>query len=185
MGKLYYETIYRKIFNTLKYIDWNIVKRQKLLTQQQVLRVLVDEFGFNYDWIKKYNYEELCDLLINGIKESEKRKQLRDESKNLLKRDIPLLQPEILYQPGSHIVSQLTQMTKNLMVPTLEPQKNINLVYSDLYNLCSNPNSNINDIYDNAKNMGLSEIIKKQTTKKDICKTLINYIESTQTRSLF
>lgn len=76
MGKSYYEIIYRHLFNTLKYIDWNIVKQQKLLTIEQLQRTANEDFGVSIDVIKNYNYEQICDFLI------QKSEMLRLENKD-------------------------------------------------------------------------------------------------------
>lgn len=178
MNKFYYETIYRTIFNTINNFDIVLSCEKKLVSFPKLLEAANNKFGFNLSQIKNLNYDQVCDLLS---KESKKRKEIKDE----LKIGVPEVEPMIKYQPGSQIVSQLTQGTQSMLAPILEPQKNINPVYGQIYNICLDPNSTKDEIINEALKMGLFEIIKTGKTKKIICRTLINYIETTQTNKLF
>ena len=123
MPRVYYEAIYRKIFNTLITIDWAKVCSKRLVTFRNLRNVVVRDFYFNYKQILKLNYEGLCNLLVQ---ESERRRALREG----LKKGIPMTQPMITMQPGALAV-QLQVQTLGEFAPTFGPQRPFKPVYME------------------------------------------------------
>ena len=173
LPKIYYETIYRKLFNTLQNINWAEVCKGKLIKFPNLREIATQEFHFNYKIIKKYKYDQICGALQA---ESERRRKVKE--KLIIK--IPKRQPMIVYQPGSQIVTQMATTLGQFAQPVPTPQF-VKPIYQRIYNMCS-PNSNDTkaDILLEASYMGLSEILLKlpQTaTKGDFCRVIKRYIE--------
>ena len=174
--KLYYETIYRKVFNTQNKTNWIEGYKNGLESKDQLINVLVDKYGFNFQQLKGLTDEQLIEILSSEL---QRRSELRTE----LKENIPQLQPAITYQPRSiWIPGQISML--NQFAPELKPYKEINLIYTDLYNLCLDPNSNIDQILKEADQLDLRSLVSTLTNKNDICRVLLNYVERTQTRKL-
>ncbi len=181
MPRMYYEAIYRKIFNTLINIDWAQACSKRLVSFQNIRNFVVRDFGFDYRQILKLNYKGLCNLLVQ---ESERRRTVREE----LKEGIPMAQPIIAMQPGALAV-QLQAQTLGQFAPTMGPQPfPVNPIYQELYEICATDSGETKaEILQMIITMGLSDIIAhlpRTTTKEEYCRVLKNYIETTQKRDI-
>lgn len=89
MKKAYYETIYRLIFNTSRYLDWAKLCKSKAVSIPYMKYIAATEYGYDYNELPD-DQTELCELL------SKPRPQIFDELSE--QREV------ILYQPGSRLV---------------------------------------------------------------------------------
>ena len=183
MPKLYYEAIYRKLFNTMINIDWVQVCKQKLVEYPKMRQIAVSDFGFRYNDVKQLNYTEICDLLEQ---ESKRRRAIQEE----LMAGVPELQPALLYQPGGRIMRSTQAEAAKLRPGTFAPTETVSHASPQLQRLvdmCADPDVTRDQIFTLAQEMDLEILFARlpqaAPTKEDYCGVLKNYLERTQARS--
>ena len=184
MPKLYYEAIYRKLFNTMINIDWVQVCRQKLVYYPKLRQIAVSDFGFRYNDVKQLDYDQICDLLEQ---ESKRRRAIQEE----LMAGVPEAQQVVALQPGGRIMRQVqaeaVKLRPGAFAPIAEPEREVKPQLQRLIAMCADPNVTREQIFDLAQEMDLEILFARlpqaAPTKEDYCGVLKNYLERTQARS--
>ena len=171
MSNTYFAAIYRKIFGTITYVDWETICKNKLQKYDLLKFIAVNDFGLDYKRVRSLKYNQLCSVLTE---ESERKRQIRLELGEQVKR---IIEP-ILYQPGSFLVPEPSGFAVK------EEPKYIRPEWQELYNVCSNPDAVSKDeLAFIARRMGVRKSLPKDLTNltnNQICSTLINYVNLLQ-----
>lgn len=92
--KTYYETIYRKLFNTLQNIDWAQVCRAQLVDENMIRFIAINDFHLDPNQVFRWTYRRLCERLDQVS--AERRRTLKT-----LAEEAAQVAPTIILQPGS------------------------------------------------------------------------------------
>jgi hypothetical protein len=194
MPKYYYETIYRRIFNTLINVDWAQVCQQGLIDLPKLRMIAISDFSFPEDQVNQLDQIQICGLLEQ---ESARRRGIREQ----LTIGIPEAQEAVKYQPGGAMMRQLQTEVAGLglgAAPTVEP-KPISPQLQRLIEMCEDPNTTREQIFALAQEMDLEVLLSRASifstgrlmssdvvsprllnenqTKEDYCRILRNYLE--------
>jgi hypothetical protein len=174
--KLYYETLYRKVFNTLINVDWVQVCRQNLARYDDLKNAAIEDFGLDRDTIEQLEYDQICDLLEQ---ESKRRRSIRE----MLTSGIPKTQTDIVYQPGGTKMKQLYAEVAGLGLGAALPDepKPISSQLQRLIGMCDDNDVTREQIFALAQEMDLEVLLARlsgsEQTKENYCRVLRNYLE--------
>ncbi len=177
--KYFYETIYRKIFNTLANIDWKEVCRLNIIDVNRLRDIAVSDFDFDRMFVDRVDYRNICDLLET---ESSRRRSVRAQ----LKEGIPEARDIIYYQPGGRMMrgAETIEMFASSKSTTRSESVSRKSAYERFYQMCSDPNITKDQIFELAQEIDLEVLLSRlpmaAPTKDDYCRVLQNYIERTQ-----
>ena len=182
LTKFYYETLYRKVFNTLINIDWVEVCRQNLARIEDLKRAAIVDFGLNREQIEPLEYDQVCDLLDQ---ESKRRRTIREE----LTVGIPEAQAAVTLQPGGRLMQQAqteaAARQPEMFAPVAEPEKEVKPELRRLIDMCADPEVTREQIFALAQEMDLEILFARlpqaAPTKEDYCRVLKNYLERSST----
>lgn len=125
--KLFYETIYRSLFRTSQYLDWQNICDNKLFSEDLLKFIATYDFRRyltqeNKDYIMSLNKNQICQEIINMLG--------RDKVKKLLSSDLQDIYHDFIYQPGGRLMPEGQGFADVNIV------ENLRLAYRDIYNIC-------------------------------------------------
>lgn len=160
--KCYYEVLYRAIFNTLGYVDWEEVCKNNLLSLDILKTVAVETFQYNPNLFENKNSKQVCQYLSKATKTIKESKQ---KVKELVTVITPDVSSSVIYQPGSLALRssegyKLSQESGLFLVepvskPTI-PQYQQDVI-KRITDICMIDSSKLSD---NEKNVNLLQILK-------------------------
>lgn len=171
MQRSYYETIYRRIFNTLAHVDWPRLCGTNQIDLATLRFVAISEFQMNPNEILPMTLQQLCQALISQIF---LRRQLAEE----IAEEAVERAPQIIYQPGSAFVrpeSVAFQRSRPQVVPAS---------YQDIIDACNNlattPKGYLIFLINR---LGIRERLPQDLTtvsKEQLCRLLTRYVQLLQ-----
>jgi len=169
MPRPYYEAIYRKIFSTPIYINWQEYCNSAQPKDLNNLRfIALDTFGFTVDEINSFpSVSLLCKLLQE---ESQRRKSLLRS----IAQEAAEIAPALIFQPGSIFVRSTRS---KLIAPT--PVQEHTLSAYEVDQACRDPNVSKGYLVFLAERMGIRNMLPRdlsQVSKEQICKVLQRYV---------
>jgi len=175
MPLVYYASLFRKLFGTMTYIDWETICRNKLQKYDLLKFIAVNDFGLDYKYVRSLKYDQLCAVLTE---ESERRRRIRLG----LGTEVGARFIETLYRPGSEFVRRqiaAPEFREQYQEPEFVPPE-----WQELANACANPDSVSKEyLAFIARRMGVRESLPKDLSgmsNDQICKSLLNYVEVVQ-----
>jgi len=168
MPRAYYETIYRKLFNTPIYIDWREYCRRDKPKYVNLLRFLaINDFDYSISDIKQLSFQELCQKLSD---ESLRRRNIR----LAIGREAIELGPQIIYQPGSAFVKP----ERPELFASIVREQRIRHEY-EVEQACQDPNVSKGYLTFLANRMGIRNLLPpnlNNVSKEQICRILQRYV---------
>jgi len=169
--RTYYETLYRKFFNTLSNLDWYQVCKHRGIDIGTLRFVAINDFNLDLMAIRRLKYQELCKAI--GA-EAQRRKQLRQQIEQEFFENLPV----ILYQPGSRWIQPLT---RELFRPEEPKPEQIREEYQEIFDRCQNLKSTSKgELIFLVNRLGLRERLPPDLTnvsKEQLCRLLTNYVK--------
>ena len=164
--KEYYETLYRHLYHTVQFLDWNTICSKRLLSDEIIRTIAVVDFNLN---INAESAQDLCESMVYLSKQ-----HLLEEQQ---KGEIGEVAPALIYQPGSI----LTRPTEGPFAEPLQTTENLAQYFRDIYDICQNPHSyTFDDIKNLAHNLGIKNLIKENMRVEDICDIIRRYVSRLQ-----
>ena len=65
MKSCYWDTIYRKFFNTASFINWPYLCSNRFIDYNTLKKIAVEDFGLNYNKVKAMKYGQICQVYLN------------------------------------------------------------------------------------------------------------------------
>lgn len=172
LPRTYFETLYRRLFNTLKYVDWRGLCRNPNLDPAALRFIAIQDFGLDRTKIASMNLNELCQAIYQ---EAERRRGLMSQ----IATEAAERAPAVILQPGSVYVNPEVFPSGRLL-------RRYTSGYDAIYQACQDPTSTKNLLIFLASSAGLRGILPRDLTKlsrPEICQTLqqyLNLLESTR-----
>jgi hypothetical protein len=166
LPRTYYETLYRRLFNTLKYVDWRGLC-QNLNLDPAILRyIAVQDFGLDRSHVQTRDLPELCQELYQVSKQ--RQALIRQVATEAAERSMP-----IILQPGSVYVQPKAFATGR-------PPRRWISGYEDITRACQDPATSKNLLVFLASTLGVREILPRDlttTSRQQLCQILQRYLE--------
>lgn len=167
--KLYYMTLYRKIFGTLGYIDWTLACQQRILGIENLRSVAQSDYCVPKSQVDQMDYDQLCNLI------SQLSIERRNNALARAKEAVEIFEP-LIYQPGNvHLVpSELTLARMGATAPKFHPTESV--IVPEIVTLCANPNSaDRRQLLNIASNLDLP--IRPDASNEEICRIINSYLQ--------
>lgn len=165
----YYETIYRMMFNTLSYVNWETACSYPRISDHFLRTMAKDTFDIPVSATEKMRREELCTFLTQ-------QGQARQIFTQTLKEHLPFQSQAIKLQPGSQWVGALTTQTQAQMgvIQITHPYERMVFIQS----LCEDPNIGSLTVARKARQVGMGDLIDRIADiefikKADLCEFLL------------
>ncbi len=162
----YWETLYRKMFNTQAFINWPLLCQNKGVTHGKLKQVANRVFGIKN--VNKMSYDQLCQA-IRGVQEETRRSQLT------LAKVAEEARPQILLRPGSQLIQVPTRKQFSEGKKITNPYQQ----YKFVVQLC-NTSQTKSDVLQGLTEVGLRYIYPEdmsQYSKETICEDLIEQFQ--------
>ena len=167
-NKLYYMTIYRKIFATLRFIDWTLACQQRVLGLETLKSIAQTDYFLSRSQVDQMTYDQLCSTVSQLS--IQKKNQAREQATEATEIYEPLI-----YQPGGvhNIPSETTRSLMGANIPKFEPVEAT--IVPEIVSLCANPNSaDRSRLLSIANELGLP--IKPGASNEEICRSMNAYL---------
>ncbi len=179
MKPCYYETIYRKIFNTTSYINWPFLCQNKIISYNTLKTVASRDFGIK--GVNKLKYEQLCGM-IGEIA------QTRTDLTQSLAQAANVNAPSIILQPGSPWVNVSTRTQFKEGSKVTDPLER----YTQIKDICQSVSTK-EELIRYTVNIGIRYLLPRdvpspedpnilisgltQYSKEQICEYLLKYLK--------
>lgn len=166
LPRTYYETLYRRLFNTLKYVDWRGLCRNLNLDPAVLRFIAVQDFGLNRARVQTMDLTALCQELYQV---SEHRKTLIQQ----IAAEAAELAPAVIYQPGSVYVRP------EKFVTSRKPPQYVS-GFEKITRACQDPKTSKNLLVFLATTLGVRELLPEDLStisQAKMCQILQRYVE--------
>lgn len=167
-SKIYYMTIYRKLFGTLGYIDWPLACQQRILGIENLRSVAQSDYYIPKSQVDQMSYDQLCETI------SQMSIEKRNNALARAKEAVEIFEP-LIYQPGGvrNITSETTLARMGATAPKFGPAEAA--IVPEITGLCANPSlADRTQLLNIANNLGLP--VKPDASNEEICRSLNAYL---------
>lgn len=164
LPKLYYETLYRKLFDTLSYLDWQTACALPHISTTYLQQLATEAFGLPTYETNKMDRATACAAMAEAA-------AARREFSKVLKEHLPFQQQAILLQPGSRWVQGATQQTRAQMgeIQITHPYERMVFVRA----LCEDPQVTTDVVLAKLGTVGMGDLTDRVDlrgkTKAEVC----------------
>jgi hypothetical protein len=165
----YYETIYRMLFNTLSYVNWETVCNYPRITTNFLRQMAKDSFDIPVSATAKMPREELCTFLTQ-------QGRARQEFSQTLREHLPFQTGAVKFQPGSRWIQSQTRMTQAQMgeIQITHPYERMVFVQA----LCEDSTIGSLTVARKARQVGMGDLLDRvsdieNVKKSDLCEFLL------------
>lgn len=164
LPKLYYETLYRKFFDTLSYLDWSTACATPHVGVSYLRTIANEAFGLPASDLKKMNKEAVCAALTKAA-------AARREFAQSLKEHLPFQSQAVLLQPGSRWVGTRIAQTQAQMGDVQITHPYERMVY--IRALCEDPKVDTEMLIRKLGTVGMGDLVSRVNTvgrtKAELC----------------
>lgn len=169
LPRSYYETLYRRLFNTTKYVNWEVLCKTKNIDLNVLKFIAITEFDLDIREVSKMNIPELCSKLFNEA-------LIKRQILHKIALEAISHAPQVIYRPGSVFIKP--EMIKYFKYEPKEEKKLKEYEY--IINECQNVNSiSKRDLMFIVSVLGIRELLPKNIndiSKEEICRIINRYI---------
>jgi len=143
----YWDTIYRKFFNTTSFINWPYLCSNRIIDYNTLKKIAQEDFGLPYNQIKRMKYGDICNRL------SEISEQKQEMAKSISKLTKPAAS-QIILRPYSPWVSPPSRQLFKEGAKLRDPLD----IYNSLVTVCESNPTKV-ELIQHAVNIGVRNLL--------------------------
>lgn len=174
MSHCYYESVYRKIFSTLDFINWPLLCKLNAVSLEGIRAIAVEHYDANPGQVEKASVSEICAFVTE---QSHKRLELTENLALTLAKEATAAQAGFVHRPGSRWVQPPTMRMMAGMSP--EAPTNDYAIYLKIKAYCEDDNVTKDNLIGFAEALRVRDLLPpdlESYTKSDLCDRLIDVL---------